>query len=438
MKKIMMFIITICLVFCALFTPAVVNLKVDAMVDDDKSKIVSYMEDFMCINNEFMRKQIQDRRPGSQGEKQAAINIYNKILYSSQFLNLELVNDGSTTDGVQYFQFNNVYTGLSSISQNLRFVKRGTIDDGKKIIIGTSYDNSPYYDYETETFYDVASSAGNVATLLYVAEMVNTLTDNVFDIEIVFFGAGKSDHAGAYGYINSMTQKEIENTLLFVNLDQITIGQNLYLYVNEFKTHQEDYINKVFKNANVKVNEYNATNTLNYGSSGKFTYSHRALEGNNIAFMEKSIVSLNIFSGCYESLGQKDEYNGKNNIIGTKNDTYENLKENFGFENLYQVADGLIELISDDTLKYNMTKDRPTSSWFEFWTNEKYPIMFMIIIAFIFSMVYISIYYKNKNRAAMIIKQKGVSGLMKEITDIEKEIEKEEIKKENGNKKNKQ
>lgn len=408
------FVISITMMFCGF---GVRNVTFAASVDT-QTKIESYLADFMKLNNDVEAAKIQDRRPGTVGEKQAAVNIYNTIMLGSAFSNLSDVNDGSTNAGVQYFQFNNIYTGLSSKSQNLRFIKRSSLSDGKKIIIGTSYDNTPYV--AEDKYFDTVSSAANVATLLYIAEYISGLTQELlFDVEIVFFGAGTSNYAGAYSYIDTMTEKEIDNTLLFINLDQILIGQNLYVYSNEVKTSAESYINETFKNVGVKFAEFNSKTTLNSYYSGKFAYSHRGMEGNNIAFMQHDILSINIFSGYYERMGYREEYEGANNIVGTAKDTYTNVDYLYGFDNLGDIASAITGLLVDETAAYNLSKEDKANSSLNFWLNEKYAIMFMVIIGFIFSMLYVYIYYSHKRKAEKIVREKGVSGILRDITRIE-------------------
>ncbi len=398
---------------------------VNAAGDIVQTKIESYLSTFMCLNNEVEKAKIQDRRAGTLGERQAAANLYNLIMLNSQFLNFEPVNDGSTTNGVQNFQFTSSYSGLSATSQNLRFVKKSSVSEGKKVIISTGYDNTPYYDSENDVYNDNVSSAGNVAVLLYLTEYLSGLTEELlFDVEIVFFGASQSNLAGAYAYTDNMTKKEIENTVLFINLDQITLGQNLYMYVNEFNTAQEDYISDVFKGSDVCFSAFNPKTTLNSVYSGVYDYSHRGLEGNNVAFMEKNITSLNVFSGYYEKMGIRTEYEGSKTLIGTSKDNYAYAEYTYGFDNLGKVAQAVSGLIVSDSLLYNMTKNKPSSAFQEFWTNDKYPIMFMIIIAFVFGLIYVFLYYGNKKKAETIIKQKGVSGILQDISRIEKEIDK--------------
>lgn len=430
MKKILYIALIVFTMLCTVIFGANINVEVThASSQAVETKAEEYLNTFLSINNADMNAVLQDRRPGTTGEKQAALNIYTMFAINTAFSNFENVEDASTEMGVQPFQFTSYITGLSSVSNNLRFIKKSSISDNKKVIIGASYDNSPYYDEDTKTYTDNVTSSGKVATLLYIADLINGLTSELmFDIEIVFFGAGTNGYAGAYSYMDKMSAKEIDNTLLFINLDQITLGQNLYMYVNEISSHQENYLLDILKSTNIKITDFNSITTLNSNYSGKFNYSHRGLEGNNIAFMEHGITSVNFFTGYFEKIGERAEFEGKTSIIKTKDDNYTYVEENYDFSNLALVANAVINIVTSDSLLYNMTKNKSSSAWLNFWTNPKYPIMFMIIICLLFSLIYIAIYYNNKKKSETIIAEKGVDGLMREINKLDKEIDDESKK----------
>lgn len=448
MKKLLQKIIPVILIFIMLFSLPVIISKPAKAADSSsellavETQIDGYLKDFLSVTSTTLHEEIADRRPGTEGEKKAALKIWNTLMSGTEFANLVPVESDSTKNGVQYFQFLSTLNNHYAVSQNIRFVKKSTKSGGKKVIIGTSYDNHSYFDAENKKYIDSASSAGGVATLLYLSKLINNFDENImFDVEVVFFGAGSSNNAGAFAYTDVLTKADKENTLLFINLDQIMLGQNIYLYVNEVQTKQEKFLSKTFNNSGVQAAEYEKAVCIASSKYEGFDYTHRGMEGNNIAFLKHSITSLNVFCGYYENIGERLEYKGETTVANTKTDTYTQIKEIYGFGNMAKVAAGIKNILGADTLSYEMMKDKKANSWYLYMSNAKLPIAIMVVVILLFGLIYVWIYYSAKRNAEKVINSKGIDTILmqmqKELDDFDNmnlDSENDNKNKQNGDK----
>ena len=123
MKRFICLIVLLILTFCPFIATSQMQDNVYAANSDAQTKIQSYLYDFMQLGNLEAYEKVQDRRPGSEGEAYAA-DYLNALLLTDKFNNFEAVSDGSTTEGKQLFQFTSYITGLSAVSQNIRYIKK--------------------------------------------------------------------------------------------------------------------------------------------------------------------------------------------------------------------------------------------------------------------------------------------------------------------------
>lgn len=108
-------------------------------------------------------------------------------------------------------------------SQNIFAVKKG--DSPLEIIIGAHYDSGKEGD-------GVDDNASGVAVMLEVAERIANL-QTPYTIRFIAFGSEENDLDGSYYYTARMEGKDVENTLVMVNLDSIAAGDFTYVYSDE-------------------------------------------------------------------------------------------------------------------------------------------------------------------------------------------------------------
>ena len=96
-----------------------VQAKTEAEITLDIQKsIKEELENFIEVNTLASNKQRFSRVPGSKAEYNSAIYIKNKL---SALTNFKAVNNQSTKDGVENFEFTSIYDGLTYTSQNVIF-----------------------------------------------------------------------------------------------------------------------------------------------------------------------------------------------------------------------------------------------------------------------------------------------------------------------------
>ena len=130
-------------------------------------------------------------------------------------------------------------------------------------------------------------------------------------------------------------------------------------------------------------------------------YSHIALESDNVNFMKRGIATINLFAGDYETgivLG-RNEYNGKELISYTDNDTLEYINKNLGSEeiadNLYMVNSAIETLLNDANFERNAAKSYGKTNWFyKIFANEEL-VLWLTIVAFVVVLI-VSMYIYNK------------------------------------------
>jgi hypothetical protein len=119
----------------------------------------------------------------------------------------------------------------SVTSANIMAVKTGT--STQEILVGTHYDSSnagPGAD----------DNASGVAAMLEVAKLVQG-TKTPYTIRFVAFGAGESGLLGSYAYLNQMSQEEIQNVVVMIDLDSLVAGDIAYAYSDESQATVRDW-----------------------------------------------------------------------------------------------------------------------------------------------------------------------------------------------------
>ena len=399
---------------CLLTSQNFIGCKTYAQSNDISVKVENYLMDFVETSKSNDEKSRLGRVAGSEAEYNSAMYIVEKMRELNKF---DAVNNSSTADGIEQFEFISEINGNKQISQNIIFRREAALDTDKKVIICTHYD-SCYVVTGSEngkTTYlktdGINDNAGSVAALLSIADSINNMEiDPGFDIEIVFFGASRNSYAGSKYYLRGLSDDDVNNILLVINLDKITVGANNYFYVNEFGTPQESYFANIFKN-NTSFKQLNGSNLNKFNESGDdilgLGYTHVGIESDNKIFMSRNINSLNLLSGDYESFRLSEtEFTSVSNITGTENDNYFYVMTNYNhaLNNLVSTHDSVLLLISDSCFVSEMQKGNNLQEIYSFWTNTKLSA-FITVITFLVCLFIIYLIYghlKKQSKKAVI------------------------------------
>ncbi len=369
-------------------------------------EIQKELEGFIEYKVQNNLKTRNSRIAGSKAEYKSAMYIKDVL---DKLTNYKPVNNQSTEDGVENFEFISMYDGKTYTSQNIVYKRESLIKTDRKVILAAHYDTAYVYlegkEYSTGKGMvndGVNDNAASVATLLALTKALDKeVLDYGYDIEIVFFGASYNDYAGSSYYSRGQSEDDVINTLLMINLDRIGLGQYNYAYVNEFKTTQEEYLLSKLSGFK-KLNQKNVLDFSTEGPNG-LDYTHVGLQSDHISFMERNVNVLSFFSGNYESsftYGIK-EYEEKQNVTFTQKDDYYYILNNYFnfYSNLSNVYKGIDLVLKDNKFIAEMEKPNGLEGKYEFWTNEKMAVFITSVLLVAFVFVYLIIYWALQKKA---------------------------------------
>jgi len=345
------------------------------------------------------------RIAGSANEAETALYIKS---YLAGITNLSAVTNVSTVEGIQSFEYMSMYTGTYKKSQNVVFRYTAPAETKKTVILGAHYDVPVYYSAEVNDYVPYGndalnSSSAGVATLMALARYL-TEYEFAFNIEFVFFGAAEENLAGSKFYTGGIADNDAENILCMINIDNVALGEDLYFYIDEIETDFSRYISSLFDTSKIgtkKVDVINLNKTSFITNELGLTYSHIALDSDNVNFMKRKIAAINLFAGDYDDglVFGRCEYAGKNSITYTKDDTIEYIKANYGAnvigENLYKVFQTVEKILTDKTFVANAVGSYNETGWFySVFGNQKLIVMLTAIVFVVVLAVAIYIHYK--------------------------------------------
>lgn len=378
-----------------------------------KNQIVLELEKFIEYNSIF-EKTRASRTPGSKAEYESAMYLKEQMSLLSNF---KPVNNASTTNGIQRFEFISIYDSMTYTSQNVIFERKSASGTGKKIVIGAHYDTSAYTRYiqnqgddqeQIEVQDGINDNAASVATLIQIVRTLDGIVaDPGFDIEIVFFGASNNEYAGSKHYMKGIDDKSASNILAMINLDKIGLGNYNYFYVDEYENSQKRYLKGVLSDE-FNIRALRTTKALHFSkeSPNGLNYTHIGLESDHAVFMKRNINVVNFFSGYYENnitFGM-NEYEGYKTITYTTNDNYEFVKENFPdfANNMVNVYNAVCDLIYRADFVSEMEKPNGSEDFYSFYQNEKLAVFITVILFVVFTfgfyLIYLHLQKKSKQK----------------------------------------
>ena len=130
------------------------------------------------------------------------------------------------------------FRGQSLTSYNIVVERKGRLD--QQIIIGAHYDNAPSNATLDRTNLEaVNDNASGVGVLLELAERLEPNPELTY--KFVLFGAEEVGLKGSSHYADSMTDRELQETLFMVNLDSLIVGDKMYFNAGRGATENPDW-----------------------------------------------------------------------------------------------------------------------------------------------------------------------------------------------------
>lgn len=162
---------------------------------------------------EYLSQNLAGRSVGTQKEQETV-----------DYLSGQLNNFGYQPS-LQTFSFE--LGGQTLTSSNIIAERKGT--SGKQIIIGAHYDTAPSSaTLDRSTLQGTNDNASGVGVLLELAQRLEAETNNT--VKFVLFGAEEVGLVGSEHYASNMSEAEIANTLVMVNMDSLVVGDKMYFH----------------------------------------------------------------------------------------------------------------------------------------------------------------------------------------------------------------
>ena len=304
---------------------------------------LSFCQQEIQIFNQYY----QDRTAGSDGENETADFIMNTLI----------------SIGIKplYSTYKQAFNYSYSSSQNVI----GVIDNNSAnyVVIGSHYDNV----FVEDKSYGINDNASGVVTSLNLAKL---LKDEKLDYNIIFayFGAEEVGLKGSEYFLNSLQKKILDNIILYINLDSIGAGDNLYYYHYDLKTIYGNYIDNFAKN--FEITKLGKDKLYSNTSAFGINYNHIGLNSDNASFLKKGINSLTFFAGNLSATGFGFfETEGQDKIMHTS-DNMQTTEEIFGekfYSNMENVNNFVYNLMISKDFMSNMLEREINPTLLSIW-----------------------------------------------------------------------
>ena len=103
---------------------------------------------------------------------------------------------------------------------NYIFTKQGK--SSKVVVIGAHYDSV--------NTYGIDDNGSGVAVLLETASWAYSQNDLPYTVRFILFDQEENDNCGSSYYVNNLSDNELGNISLMINIDSIAAGDNCYIY----------------------------------------------------------------------------------------------------------------------------------------------------------------------------------------------------------------
>jgi len=255
-------------------------------------------------------------------------------------------------------------------SQNVSGVIKTNNPDAKQIIIGAHYDNVE----KGEGAYDNGSGIGALA------EIINNVKGQSYNVDLVFvaFGAEEVGMKGSMYFAENMTEEEIDNTSLMINIDSISCGDYLYLYTDEVENNAGKYFYNMADDLDINLKEI-PEDLKTFPTGNVFTgydYDNIMFWSDHAPFMNEGIdVAFFVGYNFENPLNVPEESAVKPEIMHKDDDTLEIINDLYGEEfikeRITNVASLCTGIIIDNTIVTVMERSKADKFNYKAFMNDK-------------------------------------------------------------------
>lgn len=235
------------------------------------------------FNNGFPKRQA-----GTVGEKMAG-----------EFILKNFKDFGYKNTMVQDFTYDE-----NKKSQNIIATKEAKSETSKNIVVGAHYDS-------VSAGNGIDDNASGIAVMMETAKYVFDKDTN-YNIIFIAFGSEEVGLEGSKAYVNSLSEQDIKNIELMINLDTLACGDNMYVYGGK-DTKSQAILDNVLKHSS--DNKLNITTqqgknpTYPKGTTGDWSdHAPFKAKGISVLYYESTNWDIGDMDGYTQVKGELGEY----------------------------------------------------------------------------------------------------------------------------------
>ncbi len=254
------------------------------------------------------------------------------------------------------------------------------------IIIGAHYDNYTYDKTSDNTgFYD--NLLGVAAALEIAYQLANT--DGLeYNVMVAFWGAEEDGIHGSEYFVSSLTKDELSKIALYVNLDTLAVGDNLYIFTNETSDYHEEIFLEEAENLGYELNSSPEDKQYTFAMLTERPFMHLGIQSDNYYFTTNEVMCANFISYVWED-GYLGESKTNASILYTENDNSEyifaSLSREVIEENMTEVSEIILATLTRDDIVAVLEESKATSSVIEVLYDDSASTIVTIAVLTIFS-----------------------------------------------------
>ena len=377
MKKLVALFCFVVLCF-ALSLPVCLVAKAEESASFEESEYLSIIRE-----GDLLR--FYDRTAGTDGEKAFALFLQDRMI------SLGYLPNGSDTENksFDYFGFTSQIDGKQKVSQNVRFVKKGT-NPAKKVLICTSYDNAFGFVEEKDRYTVIGKDAGlsGVVCALSIANAFKDI-DFEFDVEFVFFGAEYHGRAGGNEFALGINKKQAERIAVAINIDDLS-EEKLFFYDAEKQTeYGREFLKFVNKNFDGAIKKYVAGNSIILQESEAYPFLHRGLMSDNAALVASGVRTISLFSATKDGVFGNEYYRTYSSGKFDGETIPDSIKRSA------VVSEVVCSFVENSNINEIAVGNGKLSA---FWADERIALFVTLAVLAVVWAVYCLVYYKLKQR----------------------------------------
>ncbi|MFI3162818.1 MAG: M28 family peptidase [Bacillota bacterium] len=256
------------------------------------------------------------------------------------------------------------------------------------IVIGAHYDNYTYDKTSENTgFYD--NLLGVSAALEIAYQLANT--DGLeYNVMVAFWGAEEDGIHGSEYFVSSLTSDALSKIALYVNLDTLAIGDNLYIFTNETSDYHEEIFLEESENLGYDLNPAPEDKQYTFAMLEERPFMHLGIQSDNYYFTTNEVMCANFISYVWED-GFLGESKTNASILYTENDNSEYIfsvhSQEVIEEKMTEVSEIILATLSRGDIIDVLQESKETSSVIEVLYDDSASTIATIAVLALFSIL---------------------------------------------------